>query len=416
MLTRIQFPSNARMDLRQQSLTLHKKLRGKISLQVKSPITSQEDLSLIYTPGVAAPCKEIAKEKGKVWEYTGRGNAVAIVTDGSAVLGLGDIGPEAALPVMEGKAALFKKFADIDAYPICLAAKEVEDIVHIVRALEPTFGGINLEDISAPRCFDIEERLKEKLHIPVFHDDQHGTAIVVLAGLMNALKVARRSPTCSTPGTGVSPDHKHLKIVISGAGSAGVAIARILLSQEIKNIFVVDRSGIISRKRDDLDSVKTFLAAATNPDNVEGTLEDAMKNADVFIGVSAPGIVTKEMVQSMNTDPIVFAMANPDPEIMPEEAKKAGAAVVATGRSDYPNQVNNLLAFPGVFRGALDALALKRAKGSASGRAQITEAMKLAAAKALAAYISSPTAEEILPNPLDRGVAKAVAAAVRKAV
>jgi malate dehydrogenase (oxaloacetate-decarboxylating) len=307
-------------------------------------------------------------------------------------LGLGDIGPEAGLPVMEGKAVLFKEFGGVDAFPICLRTKNPDEIVKIVQALEPSFGGINLEDISAPRCFEIEERLKATMSIPVFHDDQHGTAIVVLAGLTNALKI-------------IGKKFEDIKIVIAGAGAAGIACTKILLSRGVKNIILVDSKGIISRERIDLNDSKKKILEVTNPENVSGGLAEAMQGADVFIGVSSPGIVTEEMVRSMNKDAIVFAMANPTPEIMPDAAKAAGARVVATGRSDYPNQINNVLAFPGVFRGTLDA----KAK-------QITEAMKLAAAEALADYVENPTEEKIIPNPLDKNVAKVVAEAVKKAI
>jgi len=363
-------------------------------------ISSREILSKTYTPGVATAALDIAENGKHVWDLTGRRNRVAIVSDGSAVLGLGNIGPAAALPVMEGKAALFKEFADIDAFPIVLATQETDAIIEIVKGIAPSFGGINLEDIAAPRCFEIEERLKRELEIPVFHDDQHGTAIVVLAALMNALKVARRSAACSTSRSDMP------RIVISGAGAAGTAIARILLSQGFHTILVVDRKGIIGRYRDDLDcESKTFLAAVTNPENIIGGLADALQSADVFIGVSAPNLVTKAMVRSMAKNPIVFALANPDPEIMPDDARDAGAMIVASGRSDFPNQVNNLLAFPGIFRGALDA-----------GAKKITEEMKIAAALSLAACVPEPCPEKILPDPLEKGVAMRVAEAVKKAV
>jgi malate dehydrogenase (oxaloacetate-decarboxylating) len=377
----------------EQILEAHRKFKGKVSVELTTPISSKDDLALAYTPGVAVASNAIASDTNKVWELTGRRNRVAIVSDGTAVLGLGNIGPEAAMPVMEGKAALFKQFADVDAFPICLATQDTDEIIATVKALAPSFGGINLEDISAPRCFEIEETLKRELSIPVFHDDQHGTAIVLLAALINAFKLTKRS-------------FESTKIVINGAGAAGTAIARILLSQGAKNILILDRKGIIHRKRSDLNSeAKTFLAAATNPENVEGSLEDAMKGADVFIGVSAPGLVNASMIQSMNDDPIIFAMANPDPEIMPEEAKKAGAVIVATGRSDYPNQVNNILAFPGIFRAALDAEA-----------EDITEDMKLAAAHALSECVDDLSPEKILPDPLEEGIAQKVAEAVTKVV
>lgn len=410
-------------------LEFHRHALGKIKLHLTRPLKNRNDLAMTYTPGVAVPAKEIAENQEKVWDYTGRKNRVAIVSDGSAVLGLGNVGPEAALPVMEGKAALFKEFADVDAFPIVLATQDVDEITMTVKSLAPSFGGILLEDISAPRCFAVEEHLKRILDIPVFHDDQHGTAIVVLAALMNAL-VARHSVTCtseervsevqssadrsplltsncssfprSTPedcrATTLNP-----RITISGAGAAGTAIVRMLLSQGFKNITVCDSKGVISRNRSDLKYVhKTFIAAATNPEGIEGTLEDAIKGSDVFIGVSKPNLVTKEMVRSMAPDPIIFALANPDPEIMPADAKAAGAVVVASGRSDQPNQVNNLLAFPGIFRGALDM-----------GAKEITEEMKLAAAHALAGYVPKPTAEKILPDPLEKGVIKRIADAVK---
>lgn len=388
-------------------------------MTVTKPVSSRADLALTYTPGVAAASGEIARNPAEVWRLTGRRNRVAIVTDGSAVLGLGSIGPEAALPVMEGKAALMLQFAGIDAFPLCLATKNTDEFLTTVRALAPSVSGILLEDIAAPACFVIEDQLKKDLKIPVMHDDQHGTAVVVLAGLMNALKVrgsgsgsanslrhAERSSEAAIHESLRGAQSKHvvptnITIVISGAGAAGTAIARILLSQGFTNLLVCDHKGVISRKRTDLDAFKGFLAAATNPENREGTLADAMKEADVFIGVSVGNIVSEEMVRAMAKDPIVFALANPTPEIPHEAAKRAGAAVVATGRSDFPNQVNNLLAFPGIFRGALDARA-----------PAITEEMKLAAAEALAHYIKEPIAEQILPDPLDQGVVRAVAAAV----
>ncbi len=377
------------MDIYEESLELHKRLKGKISLGVKTPITSRHDLSLAYTPGVAAACKEIAKDVSKVWEYTSRGNWVAVVSDGTAVLGLGDIGPEAGLPVMEGKAVLFKEFAGVDAFPIVLDTKDPEEIIAIVKAIAPSFGGINLEDISAPRCFYIEERLKQELDIPVFHDDQHGTAIVVLAGLINALTITKRT-------------FETTRFVISGAGAAGVAITKILLSQGASNIVVLDTKGIISKHRNDLTDIKKWIADNTNPENKEGNVSDAINGADVFIGVSAPGIVTEDMIRSMDTDSIVFALSNPTPEIMPELAHTGGARIVATGRSDFPNQINNVLAFPGIFRGVLDMRA-----------PAITEGMKLAAAHALARYVKNPDEGHIIPDCLDKEVAQVVAQAVR---
>lgn len=380
------------MDYNQQSLDLHRKFKGKIALAPKVHIETREDLSWAYTPGVAAPCLEIQKHPEQVWELTSRRNWVAVITDGSAVLGLGDIGPLAGLPVMEGKAVLFKEFGNVDAFPILLNTQNVDEIVETVKHIALSFGGINLEDISAPRCFEVEERLIEALDIPLWHDDQHGTAIVVLAGLINALKLTGR-------------EFATTKIVISGAGAAGVAIAKILLSQGAKHIVAVDSKGIISASRTDLNESKQRLLALTNPDGVNGSLADALVGADVFIGVSAPGIVNEEMVRSMAKDSIVFAMANPTPEVLPEVAKAGGAVIIATGRSDYANQINNVLAFPGVFRGALDA-----------GAKKITEAMKLAAAKALAEYVKEPTVDQIIPNALDKNVAYVVAEAVKAAV
>ncbi|MCE9628647.1 MAG: NAD-dependent malic enzyme [Candidatus Vogelbacteria bacterium] len=380
------------MDIKQAALDFHLKLKGKIEITVKAKVDTREELSLAYTPGVAEPCKEIAADPTKVWDYTGKGNLVAVVTDGTAVLGLGDIGPEAAIPVMEGKALLFKEFAGIDAMPICLRTKNVDEIVMIVKALEPTFGGINLEDISAPRCFEVEERLKADMNIPVFHDDQHGTAVVVLAGLINAVKVSGKDLTT-------------LKVVMSGSGAAGTAIAKILYSQGVKDVVMLDRHGVISSKREDLNEAKKNLLSFTNPTDITGDFNEALVGRDVFIGVSGPGVLTADHVKSMADKPIIFALANPTPEIMPDEAKQAGAYVVATGRSDFPNQINNVLAFPGIFRGALDA----RARA-------ITEPMKLAAAHALADYVVDPTPDKIIPDPLDKKVTEKVAEAVRLAV
>ncbi len=379
------------MDFNEKSMEMHRQLKGKIALEPKVHIHTREDLSWAYTPGVAAPCLAIAKDPELVWELTSRRNWVAVITDGSAVLGLGDIGPLAGLPVMEGKAVLFKEFGGVDAFPILIDTQDVEEFVATVKHMAISFGGINLEDISAPRCFEIEERLKAELDIPLWHDDQHGTAIVVLAGLINALKLTGR-------------DFASVKMVISGAGAAGVAIAKILLSQGATNVVAVDSKGIISPTRTDLNESKQRLLALTNPEKIDGTLIDAIKGADVFIGVSAAGVLTEEMVRSMTPDPIVFAMANPVPEIMPDLAKLAGAKIIATGRSDYPNQINNVLAFPGVFRGALDA-----------GAKKITEEMKLAAARALAEYVGEPTVDKIIPDPLDKNVALAVARAVAAA-
>lgn len=396
------------MASKEEIRAFHRNAKGKVRMTLTERISSREMLAKTYTPGVAIPARDIAENPELVWQLTGRRNRVAVVSDGSAVLGLGNIGSLAALPVMEGKAALFKEFADIDAFPICLATQDVSEIVQAVKAIAPSFGGINLEDIAAPRCFHIEEMLKRTLDIPVFHDDQHGTAIVVLAALINALKVKDTllvgSSLVSRRGTQgrVTSD---IRIVISGAGAAGTAIARMLLSQGFSHILVVDRAGIINRNRDDLNSeAKMFLAAGTNPKNMKGSLAEAMKASDVFIGVSTANLVTKDMVHSMAKNPVVFALANPDPEIMPNDAKEAGAMIVASGRSDFPNQVNNLLAFPGVFRGALDA-----------GAKEITQKMKLAAAHALAACVENPTAEKILPDPLEKEVAMLVASSVQKA-
>jgi malate dehydrogenase (oxaloacetate-decarboxylating) len=377
----------------EQSLKMHKDLMGKIELCSKVEVKTSMDLSLAYTPGVAEPCRVIAENPEAVYDYTAKGNLVAVVSDGTAVLGLGDIGPMAAMPVMEGKAVLFKKFADVDAFPICLATKDVDEIVSIVKALEPTFGGINLEDISAPRCFEIERRLKEEMDIPVFHDDQHGTAIVVLSALLNALRV-------------VGKKLKDVKLVLNGAGSAGIAITKLLLAAGLRNALLVDRAGILCSGEAWMNDAQAAMAEVTNQCKVSGSLSDAIKGADVFIGVSAPGVLTKDMVRTMNPDAVIFAMANPTPEIFPEEALAAGAAVVGTGRSDYPNQVNNVLAFPGIFRGALDV----RARN-------ITEEMKVAAAYAIAGIISEEelSSEYIIPKAFDPRVAPDVAAAVAKA-
>lgn len=380
------------MDVKEAALALHREHRGKISVESKVPLRTRADLSLAYTPGVAEPCRIIASRPDEVYTYTARGNLVAIVTDGSAVLGLGDIGPEAALPVMEGKAVLFKTFAGVDAFPLCLATKDVDAIVETVKLVAPTFGGINLEDISAPRCFAIEERLEAELDIPVFHDDQHGTAIVVLAALLNALRVVGKSL-------------KEVTVTINGAGAAGVAIARLLGRVGVADIILCDRAGAIYPGRAHNSPIKEEIAAVTNRGGVRGDLAAALEGRDVFIGVSAPGVVTGDMVRRMAARPVVFALANPVPEIWPDEAKAAGAAVVGTGRSDYPNQVNNVLAFPGVFRGALDARARR-----------ITEEMKLAAAKALADLVGDALSPDCcLPDPFDKRVVPTVAAAVRAA-
>ena len=378
------------MNLREQALEMHEKWQGKLEITSKAKVDSREALSICYTPGVAEPCKEIAADKENVYKYTMKGNTVAVISDGTAVLGLGDIGPEAAMPVMEGKAVLFKEFAGINAIPICINTKDTKEIIQFVKQIAPTFGGINLEDISAPRCFEIEEALKKELDIPVFHDDQHGTAIVVLAGIINGLKVAGKQK-------------EEVKVVVNGAGSAGIAITKLLLHYGFKDVTVVDRMGILEIKEDWMNWAQTELAKVTNPRGIRGDLKVALEGADVFVGVSAPGIVSEEMIKSMNHDAVVFAMANPVPEIMPDLAKAAGARVVGTGRSDFPNQVNNVLVFPGIFKGALMARA-----------GQITEDMKIAAAVAIAGMVSDGelNEENILPQPFTPGVADAVAKAV----
>lgn len=381
------------MNIREESLKKHYEWNGKIEVISRVKVNTSEDLSLAYTPGVAEPCLEINKDYEKSFELTRRNNLVAVVTDGTAVLGLGDIGPEAGMPVMEGKCALFKEFADVDAFPICVRSKDVDEIVRTIYLISGSFGGINLEDISAPRCFEIERKLKEICDIPVFHDDQHGTAVVVAAALINALKV-------------VGKTMDSIKVVVNGAGSAGIAITKHLLNLGVKNVTMVDRFGIICEGMEELNSEQAYMATITNKEHMKGTLADAMKGADMFLGVSAPNIVTKEMVDSMAENPIVFAMANPTPEIMPDLAKEAGAAVVGTGRSDFPNQINNVLAFPGIFRGALDC----RAK-------EINEEMKIAASYAIAGLVSDEdlSGEYILPNALDKRIGKAVAQAVTEA-
>ena len=381
------------MDVYQRALKLHEESRGKLEITSKVPLKTAEDLSLAYTPGVAEPCRKIAKDKSEVYRYTSKGNTVAVVTDGTAVLGLGNIGAEAALPVMEGKAVLFKQFAGVDALPICLATIEVDEIVRAVELIAPTFGGINLEDIAAPRCFEIEEKLKERLNIPVFHDDQHGTAIVVTAAMLNALKI-------------VGKDISSIKVVVNGMGAAGTAISNMLLKTGINEIILCDKSGILNEKNTMPDKSRKELIKKSNPRGIEGTLGDALEGADLFVGVSAPGIVTSNMVSKMAKDAIVFAMANPEPEILPDEAKKGGAKIVGTGRSDFPNQINNLLAFPGVFKGALEA-----------GASEINDDMKMAAANAIAeiARQDGLTPEAVLPSPLDNRVAKKVAEAVKNA-
>ena len=379
------------MTLNEKALKLHEEWNGKLEIKSKSPVNSREDLSLAYTPGVAEPCKVIAQDKEAAYTYTMKANTVAVVSDGSAVLGLGNIGPYAAMPVMEGKAVLFKEFGNVNAIPICLDTQDTEEIIKAVTWMAPGFGGINLEDISAPRCFEIEERLKEILDIPVFHDDQHGTAIVVLAGIINALKV-------------VGKEKEACKVVVNGAGSAGVAITRLLLTYGFKNVILCDKVGMISKTTEGLNWMQEKMAQITNPSQETGTLADALRQADIFVGVSAPGIVTPEMVASMNPDSILFAMANPVPEIMPDLAKQAGARIVGTGRSDFPNQVNNVVAFPGIFKGALE------------GRAtQITEEMKLAAANAIAGLVPDSELNEnnILPEAFNPRVAEVVSAAVK---
>ena len=380
------------MNISEKALLLHKQWEGKLETTSKVHIMSKEDLSILYTPGVAAPCKEIAKDKETVYTYTTKANTIAVISDGSAVLGLGNLGPYAAMPVMEGKAALFKEFGNVNAVPICLETQDTEEIIKAVTWIAPAFGGINLEDISAPRCFEIEERLKASLDIPIFHDDQHGTAIVVLAGVINALKV-------------VNKDKESCKVVVNGAGSAGVAITKLLLTYGFSNVVMCDKAGIISRNTKGLNWMQERMALITNPSQEEGSLTDAMRGADIFIGVSAPGIVTSEMVASMNPDSILFAMANPIPEIMPDAAKSAGARIVGTGRSDFPNQVNNVIAFPGIFKGALE------------GRArQITDEMKLAAALAIADLVKEDelNEENILPDALNVELADVVAQAVKR--
>ncbi|MDD6202115.1 MAG: NADP-dependent malic enzyme [Lachnospiraceae bacterium] len=379
------------MTIGEKALQLHEEWNGKLETVAKSPVKSREDLSLAYTPGVAEPCKVIAENKDAAYTYTMKANTVAVVSDGSAVLGLGNIGPYAAMPVMEGKAVLFKEFGGVNAVPICLDTQDTEEIIKAVTYLAPGFGGINLEDISAPRCFEIEERLKKILDIPVFHDDQHGTAIVVLAGIINALKV-------------VNKKKEDCRVVVNGAGSAGIAITKLLLTYGFQNVIMCDKSGILSKDSADLNWMQAEMVKVTNLNNEIGSLADALKGADIFVGVSAPGIVTQEMVASMNQDSILFAMANPVPEIMPDLAKAAGARVVGTGRSDFPNQVNNVVAFPGIFKGALEG----RAK-------QITEEMKLAAANALASLVPDEELNEecILPQAFDPKVAEVVSNAVK---
>ena len=381
------------MDKKEQALKAHEDWAGKIEVISRAKVTNREELSVAYTPGVAEPCLEISKDVDLSYKYTRRSNLVAVVTDGTAVLGLGDIGPEAGMPVMEGKCALFKSFADVDAFPLCIRSKNVDDIVNTVKLLAGSFGGVNLEDISAPRCFEIERRLKEECDIPIFHDDQHGTAVVVLAALINALKIVKK-------------DIKDIKVVTSGAGAAGIAIIKLLVSMGLENVIMCDRKGAIYSGREDLNSEKTEMAKITNKKLEKGPLSEVIKGADVFIGVSAPGTLTGEMVKTMAKDPVIFPMSNPVPEIDPDEAIEAGAKVVGTGRSDYPNQINNVLAFPGIFRGALDV----RAR-------DINDEMKVAAAYAIAGLVSEEelSPEYIIPNAFDKRVGKTVAEAVKKA-
>ena len=375
----------------EKALKMHEEWQGKLYIQSKAEVKSKEDLAIAYTPGAAEPCKLIAEDKSLAYKYTIKSNTIAVVSDGSAVLGLGNIGPYAAMPVMEGKAVLFKEFGGVNAVPICLDTQDTEEIIKAVTYLAPGFGGINLEDISAPRCFEIEERLKEKLDIPVFHDDQHGTAIVVLAGIINGLKV-------------VGKDKESCRVVVNGAGSAGIAITKLLLRYGFKNVTMCDKVGILSKSTEGLNWMQEKMMDVTNPEQKTGSLADALVNADVFVGVSAPGIVSKEMAASMNKDAIMFAMANPVPEIMPDLAKEAGVRVIGTGRSDFPNQVNNVLVFPGIFRGALEC-----------GATQITEEMKLAAANALAVLIPDEELSDvnILPAAFDPRCVEAVSAAVK---
>ncbi len=382
------------MGVNEEALAAHEKWNGKLSTEAKSKVDSREALAIAYTPGVAEPCKEIAKDKELAYKYTWKANTIAVVSDGSAVLGLGNIGPEAAMPVMEGKAVLFKEFGGVNAVPICLDTQDTEEIIKAVKYIAPGFGGINLEDISAPRCFEIEERLKSELNIPVFHDDQHGTAIVVLAASINALKVTgKKKEDC--------------KIVVNGAGAAGVAISKLLLKYGFGSVTLCDSRGIVSADRTDLNDTKKEMLKITNPENRSGKLADAVVGTDIFVGVSAPGVLTQDMIRTMNADPIIFAMANPVPEIMPDEAKAAGARIVGTGRSDFPNQINNVVAFPGIFRGALEARA-----------PQITEEMKLAAAEAIAAAVPADKLCEdyIMPEAFDTKVRDSVAEAVKRLV
>jgi len=382
------------MGVNEEALKAHEEWNGKLSTEAKAKVDSREALAIAYTPGVAEPCRKIADDKELVYKYTWKANTIAVVSDGSAVLGLGNIGPEAAMPVMEGKAVLFKEFGGVNAVPICLDTQDTEEIIKAVKWMAPGFGGINLEDISAPRCFEIEERLKAELNIPVFHDDQHGTAIVVLAASINSMKVTgKKKEDC--------------KIVVNGAGAAGVAISKLLLKYGFGSVILCDSKGIVSADRTDLNSTKKEMLKITNPENRSGKLSDALVGTDIFVGVSAPGVLTQEMIKTMNPDPIIFAMANPTPEIMPDEAKAAGARIVGTGRSDFPNQINNVVAFPGIFRGALEARA-----------PQITEEMKLAAAEAIAAAVPADKLceEYIMPEAFDPNVRDMVADAVKRLV
>ena len=381
------------MDYRKESLRLHSEWRGKIEVISKVPVTNKQELSLAYTPGVAEPCLAIQKDVDKSFELTRRWNLVAVVTDGTAVLGLGDIGPEAGMPVMEGKCVLFKSFADVDAFPLCIRSKDVDEIVNTIKLISGSFGGINLEDISAPRCFEIERRLKEECDIPIFHDDQHGTAVVTLAAMINALKIVKK-------------DIRDIEVVINGSGAAGIAVTRLLMAMGLKKVILCDTKGAIYEGRENLNAEKAEMAKISNFERKKGTLEDVIVGADVFIGLSVAGVLTRDMVRSMAKDPVIFAMANPTPEIMPDEAKEAGAVVVGTGRSDFPNQINNVLAFPGIFRGALDV----RAR-------DINDEMKIAAAQAIAGLISDEelSPDYVIPAPFDPRVAKAVAKAVAEA-
>lgn len=381
------------MDKKEFALKKHEEWNGKIEVTSRAELNNMEDLAVAYTPGVAEPCLKISDDVDLSYKYTRRGNLVAVVTDGTAVLGLGDIGPEAGMPVMEGKSVLFKRFGNVDAFPLCIRSKEVDDIVNTVALLAGSFGGVNLEDISAPRCFEIEKKLKERCDIPIFHDDQHGTAVVVLAGLINALKIVNKKMS-------------EIEVVVNGSGAAGIAITKLLMKTGLKNVVLCDTKGAIYEGRENLNSIKAEMAQVSNRSMKKGQLADVIKGADVFIGVSAPGVLTSEMVATMAKDPIVFAMANPVPEIMPDEAKKAGVAVMGTGRSDFPNQINNVLAFPGIFRGALDVRA-----------SDINDEMKLAAANAIASIITDDelNPDNIIPNGFNENVAKAVALAVAQA-